>query len=263
MLSQGSDLRLAPTLGPMTKGLNTTPRRAFAAIAKEGFTAVQLDATMPGLRPRELDTSGRRDLAATAVRSNLAITGVDFFIPADHYSDPAHTDRAVSAAQGAFSLAADLGRVPVSMNLPIAEADDSLIDTLLAAADGYGVRLAVHDEGDVAGLKEWAQGHDPGVVGVGVDPASLLFRKQDPSTTAQSLADSLSVARLSDASRGQSDGGRQTVGSGDLDVMSYRVSVDLASTRVGPVVLDLRGLSNPVAAARTAKTAWDRAAINL
>jgi len=262
-LSHGSDLRLAPTLGPFAQGFGNSPRRALTAIAAEGFSAVQLDATLPGLRPRELDTSARRDLTATAARANLVIAGIDFFIPVDHYRDPTHLDRVATAAQGACSLAADLGRVPVSLNLPIDDCDPSLLDALLAAADRHGVPLAIHDEANASGLKAWLEQYDRAVVGAGLDPAALLIRKQEPSGLAQSLGETLCVARLSDASRGQADGGRQVVGSGDLDVMSYRVSVDLAASRKGPVVLDLRGLSNPVAAARTAKAVWDQAAISL
>ena len=45
--------------------------------------------------------------------------------------------------------------------------------------------------------------------------------------------------------------------------MSYRVSTDLAPGRLGPVVLDLRGLPDPVPAAREARRAWESVAATL
>lgn len=260
-LSHGSDLTLAPTLGPLINATGKPPKPTLALIAEQGFTSVQLDATLPGLRPRELDTTARRDLIATAMRSGLTIAGIDFFIPAEHYSDPQYIDRAAQAAAAACSLAGDLGRVPVSLNLPIARADASLVQSVLEQADAYGVMLAIHDEGDIDGLKQWLTDDAPPHVGIGLDPAALLIRDRDPSAIAQTMSNHLRVARLSDASQGQADGGRQVVGAGSLDLMAYRVSVDLAPKRFGPVVLDLRGLASPLPAMQNAKTAWDQAAV--
>ena len=48
---------LAPTLA----ALGDRPRTAIDRLAGLGFRAVQLSASQPGLRPRELDRSGRRD----------------------------------------------------------------------------------------------------------------------------------------------------------------------------------------------------------
>lgn len=260
-LSHGSDLRLAPTIGPIVQATNQSPRKALALIAEQGFTAVQLDAILPGIRPRELDTTARRDLLATAKRCGLSITGIDFMISAEHYSDPQHVDRVVQSLAAACSLAGDLGRVPISLNLPIARADAALVQAVVDSADAQGVTLAIHNEADIDGLTHWLTDHAPPHVGVGLDPAALLIREQDPSLTAQSQSASLRVARLSDASKGQADGGRQVAGAGSLALMPYRVSIDLAPNRLGPVVLDLRGLMSPVNAMASAKQAWDNAAV--
>ncbi|MEM9345645.1 MAG: hypothetical protein AAGB26_03405 [Planctomycetota bacterium] len=261
-LSHGSDLTLAPTLGPLIQASGRPPRRVLALIAEQGFASVQLDATLPGLRPRELDISARRDLLATAMRSGLTIAGIDFFIPAEHYSDPQFVDRAAEAAAGACSLAGDLGRVPVSLNLPLGQSGPELTQALIDTADEQGVTLAIHDESSLDGLKHWLADHAPPHAGVGLDPAALLIRDQDPSEAVQAMADAVRVARLSDASKGQADGGRQAVGAGSLAVMAYRVSVDLTPNRIGPVVLDGRGLASPMQAMRTAKAVWDQAAVS-
>ncbi len=263
LITHGSDLTLAPTLRLIAESVGGGPRRAIQSVADAGFVAVQLDATMPGLRPRELDASARRDLGATVRRAGLSVAGVDFFIPQDHFRSAEHLDRAAEAAGAAIAFAADLGRVPVSMALPIDDVDEALIDTLLGAADGYGVRLAVHHEAGPQQLNEWLKPLDTSIIGGGIDPANLLAARHDPAGIAQSLGGKLAVARLSDARRGQGDGARSVAGQGDLDLTAYRVSVDLSPKRAGPVVLDLRALADPLNAAAQAAGAWDAAAMRM
>jgi sugar phosphate isomerase/epimerase len=263
IITHGSDLTLAPTIRPLAQAVGGAARKALMFAAERGFHAVQLDATMPGLRPRELDKSARRDLGATLRRAGLAVSGLDFFIPADHYLDPAHTDRAVESAHAALGLAADLDRAAVSLNLPAVEADPQIVSGLLTAADGLGIRLALHHDQDPAELLAWLKGQDDSLVGGGLDPAALIAARRDPVAELQTFGDRLVVARLSDARRGLADGTRCVVGQGDLDLMSYRVSVDLAARRTGPVVLDLRMLADPLAAAERALAAWDGAAMKM
>lgn len=260
-LSHGSDLRLAPTIRPIVVHAAGSPRRALQLIAECGFAAVQLDATLPGIRPRELDISARRDLAATAMRAGLMIAGIDFLIPAEHYSDPANSDRAADAANAACSLAADLGRCPVTLNLPTTEAEPALIHTLIQSADALGVPLVIASEGSEQAAA-WIAQHSGAQLALAIDPAASLITRRDPVQQAQTHAAVLGVARLSDAKRGQSDS-RTSVGHGDLDLLAYRVAVDLAKPRYGPVVLDLRGLPGAIDAAKAGKTAWDNAAVNL
>ena len=52
-------------------------------------------------------------------------------------------------------------------------------------------------------------------------------------------------------------------GRGELDLTMYRVSLDLAANRAGPVVLDLRGLNNPLRAAAQARELWESAGVSL
>lgn len=257
-LTHGSDLRLAPTIRPIADEIGGAPRPAIKKIAAAGFNALQLDATMPGLRPRELDTTARRDLKTTIARSGLTLAGIDFFIPPDHYSDPAHLDRAAQATQAACQLASDLGRVPLTLNLPDDQADASLRQELFATADALGVPLIICHTQPTDKRLDWLKQHQSAGLTAAIDPAALLMARIDPVKTAQALTDWIGVARLSDATRGQSDS-RAIVGRGDLDLLAYRVSVDLAGPKHGPVVLDLRSLTAPFAAASAAKTAWERA----
>ncbi|MEX1017712.1 MAG: TIM barrel protein [Phycisphaeraceae bacterium] len=276
ILTHGSDLSLSPALGPLVRGAGQASgavRAAVEQLARQGFASVQLDATLPGLRPRELSSRGRRDLLALLGRRNVRPSGLDLFIPRKHYADDAQMDRAVAATVAAIELARDLGRLPVSLGLPVKRLPEPVQTAIVEAADGQGVRLAVHAEDQLDALEQWVDAIGLPSVGVGLDPAALLARGHDPAAVAQRLGHRLAVARLSDVDRaadGDDDeeaGAGETVrcpaGAGELDLIPYRVAVDLAGRRAGPVVLDLRGLARPFDAAAVGKRAWDDAAFTV
>lgn len=261
ILSHGSDLTLAPTIKPIVQASGATLRRSLSDLAAAGVESVQLDASLRGIRPRELSATGRRDLCTSVVRAGLRLAGLDLFVPRKHLLEGQHVDRAVSSLVEAVKLAADLGRVPLSLALPLDGSADEAVEAVLEAADGHGVSLAVHAERELDDAAA-ALAHKPAsVVGLGLDPATLILRGGDPVAAAQQHGKRLASCRLSDADRDL--GQRCAVGAGDLDLTSYRVSVDLASSRVGPVVLDLRGLNEPMAATRRAMASWDDASFSL
>lgn len=284
IVSHGSDLSLAPMLTPiMQQGRGGgTVRAAMERLAADGFQAVQLDATLRGIRPRELDRQGRRELLGAVRRRNLRIAGLDLFIPRRHYLDPDHVERAMAATLAGIELAADLGRVPVSLTLPVRRLPAELATTIVESADGHSVRLAVHAEDQLEALQRWVEQVDLPALGAAVDPAALLARGYDPSQVAQRFGKHLAGARLSDVALGSvdeselegreeadptlvrrgSESVRCVVGQGELDLLAYRVSLDLATGRAGPVVLDVRGLSEPLHAATAAQRAWDDAAVS-
>lgn len=136
-------------LAPTVASLDADPRRAFVRVREMGFAHVQLSAAQNGLRPRELDQSARRDLLATLRRRELSVSGIDAWIPPEHFLDTAHVDRAVGAVLDAIDLAGDLGRVPVSLGLP-GELVDAVCSVLVERADHRGVGLAEHGVPDVA-----------------------------------------------------------------------------------------------------------------
>jgi len=202
------------------------------------------------------------------------LAGLDLFIPRKHYLDPEQVDRAMTATIGAIELAADLGRVPVSLTLPIKRLPADLASAMVESADAHSVRLAVHAEHEPTALSDWIESVDLPALGAAIDPATLLAQSADPSRWVQRFGQRMVVARVSDLERGvgdemeDSEGAhavdsvRCAVGQGELDVLAYRVSLDLATGRAGPVVLDLRGLTSPMHAAQSAKRAWDDAAVS-
>lgn len=225
--------------GPWRAG----PRAAIEWAAGVGFRSLHLDASAPGVRARELDRSGRRDLASTLRRHGLGFTGLDLWIPAEHFADPAHADRALSALLGAVDLAAELAgllgtAVPVvSVTLP---EGFSGIDSVAAGADASGAIIEDFGPGGEDDSR-------PPTVRPGVDTGRLLMRGDPPGKTFARLADRLGSLRLNDAD----DTGRRPMGSGRLDP-SMLLALHATLTADLPVVTDLRGLENPDRAATSA-----------
>src|SRR5688572_21716696 len=99
-------LSIAGVVEPVGEGA----RALIEWAAGLGYRAVQLDGTMAGLRARELDRSGRRDLAALLRRLELGYSGLDLWVPEAHFVDGAQQDRAVAAVVAGLELSAELAR---------------------------------------------------------------------------------------------------------------------------------------------------------
>jgi len=248
---------LSVTVAPLVGRCGGSLERAIERLAGEGVRAVQLSAAQKGLRPRELDRQSRRELLALLARRGLMLGGLDLMIPHKHYVDSATQDRAVAATVAGIGLAADLGRVPLSVSLPIKKLPDDVARALLAAADGQGVMLAVHAEHDLEALGCWLEHHDQPLLRAALDPAALIALGHDPADVATKFAPSLGAARLDDHARTSvsAGGGRCPIGEGELDVIGYRAALAVAE-RLRSIVLDLRDLPEPVGALRIALRQW-------
>ncbi|HRQ71642.1 MAG TPA: TIM barrel protein [Phycisphaerales bacterium] len=215
-------------------------RAQIEAVAAAGYRWVQLDAAAPGLRARELSRSARRDLAALLRRCELSLSGLDLWIPEDHFASPEHADRAVAATTQAIALAADLaaltaapGRI-VSIRLPQVTAD-GVEQSLLDAAQRFDVRIADH----ALPVREPASADSP--LGVGVDPAAVMIAGEDPAALTARIGNRLASLRLSDL---DAAGSRVAPGHGRLDIDAYIAAASVAGWE-GPPVLDLRGVGSP------------------
>lgn len=240
-----------PLLSVAISGAATgSPREAVGWAAGVGVRAVQLDAAMPGLRPRELGRSDRRGLASMLRRSELAFSGLDLWIPPAHFAEPSHADRAAAALLGAVGLASELtsllpgSHAVVAVQLPanLPEATRTAFADAAAASEVTLADHAVH-----------ASPCAPAVC-VGVDPASWLLAGSDP--VAAAAADGTVSVRLSDT-----DGVSRVpagVSGGRLDMVSLRAAVEV-SAGVRTVVADPRGLREP-SRVREAVERWRAAA---
>jgi sugar phosphate isomerase/epimerase len=239
---------LEPALAPTAAETGLAPREALKKLAAMGFRAVQLSATQPGLRPRELDRSARRDLLAALRRSELVLSGLDCWIPAEHFTDPQRMDRAGAALLAMIEMAGELDRCPVSIVLP----DDcggmeALLDEVRGHADRFGVRLADHAVTPAG----------PPWTGVGIDPAAWLAAGADPAAGVGRFADRLVCARLVDLLRTGLRGPIGSGGAGRLDVLAYRVALSVGGYD-RPVVVDARQWVDPLGGFEATKACWDR-----
>lgn len=234
-MSNFTRLAPAPTLAPFAGAGD--PRAALSLLAAAGLRHVQLSAALPGMRPRDLDRSARRDLLARLRRLELVPAGLDLWIPLEHFTSPEHADRAAAAVIEAIELAADLGRLALSIRLADG-LEGTIVQEWRSKAETCGVRLADH-----------APTPHP-LLSVGIDPAALLAAGMDPAACASAAPD-LAAARLSDFR----DEARAVPGAGRLDLLAYQAAL-LTRGFEAPVALDLRRLSDPRAALDAAVRAW-------
>lgn len=223
-------------------------REAVALAASLGYRAVQLDATHPEVRPRSLDRSARRDLAALLKRSELELTGLDLWLPPEHLASGANVERAGDAVVGAIALVRELaGLLPtqpvLSLTLPD-EPDADVMQAISAAAEREGVALANH---------AWPAAETGDI---GLDPALVIMAGSSPAKAVTTLGSRLASVRLSDAGvAGRTPVGAQT---GRLEVTAFAASLAI-SVPNAPVVADVRQLADPRAGARAALEAWSEA----
>ena len=246
---------LAPTLEPLVSDDGgPSIRQAFDQLQKLGFRAVQLTATQPGMRPRELDASARRDLISILRRRELSVAGLDLWIPPKHFLDAATADRAATAVQQAIELGADLGRVALSLSLPHLNASDSaagqlktIIDAIGAYGEKFGVAIANH-----ATPQPRIEGSN---IGVGIDPAAWLSQGKDPAAACLEHGDHLVSARLCDLWQSGLRGPIGNSREGQLDLTQYKVA--LSVTRYSaPIVIDARQWTDPWRGIEQTRAAW-------
>jgi sugar phosphate isomerase/epimerase len=229
------------------------PASAFAWLSAAGIRGAQLSATQPGMRPRELGESARRDLRATLVRLGLVASGIDAWIPTAHFADPVNVERAIDAVSATCELAGELGRVPVCVTLPVAGADDAsvarrreTIAAIAAAADRHGVTIA--DAGPSTDLPFPPFGRC-------IDPAAVLAAGGDPAAEATRAGTRLAAARIVDLTRAGMRGPVGIAGESRLDALAYRIALEVAGFR-GLAVIDARQWTDPRGGIAACAAAW-------
>lgn len=227
-------------------------RSALALAGSVGCRGIVLSATASGLRPRDLDRSARRDLASLLRRSELPLVGLDLWIPPEHFGDPVHADRALAAVGAALELCAEVAplsgsgdRGVVSLTLP-RPVTTELRTAMAAAADRTGAVIADH-------AWPWVEAIDAerGLMGVGLDPGTVLAAGGVPDVEASQLGRRLAIARLSDLLGGR----RVSAGDGALKSLEYSIGLQ-ASGYLRPVVIDVRGLAESVRSVRRMAASW-------
>ncbi len=242
---------ISAPLAALLSAIPVSPPMALKQIAAAGFRDVQIDGRQPGMRPRELDRSARRGLAADLRRLELRPAGIDMWIPPEHFLDSARVDHAVHALLATIDLAGELGRMPVSLALPRPETtDDSwqdVLTTIRDACERCGAVLADH----ALPLRDTDADE---TIGAGIDPAALLASGEDPCAAVHARPERVTSARLSDL---YGTGMRGPIGAQDgrLDWRGYQVALSVARYN-RPVVVDSRQWPEPWAGCRQTLALW-------
>lgn len=211
---------------------------------------MQLPATDPALRPRDLSDSARRDLAATLARAEVAVSGLDFLIPPAHFDDPARVGRAVDAAREAIELAARLGRAPVTLPGTILDAPEAA-EAVAADAERFGVRilLAALETGLQAGFDE-AIARCGDRFDVSLDCAAAIAAGLRPDELVTRIGARMGGVRIVDLLRSGLRGPLLEPGEWRLDALALRVALEVsgfgaATGGLFPVV-DARQWTDPM-----------------
>jgi len=173
-------------------------------------------------------------------RLELAVAGIDLWIPPSHFTDEAHVDRAIAAVGDACSLLGALGGGPLTLAWPDPLPTDETIQACLAAAGRHGAVLApVCSPPDL---------RPDGCVPC-VDTAVWTAAGLDPIA---GVADGSAAVRLTELV-----GGVRVPGGtgGSLDVEALRIACEIAAPARG-IVADVRGLPDPASAVQAMAAVW-------
>jgi sugar phosphate isomerase/epimerase len=251
-----------PQISISTAGLSQTqpstssdPRAVIDFVHAQSVRAIVLDTMIAGFRARELSRSARRDLAASLRRRELDFTGLDLWIPPEHYIDPINAQRAIEAVSQACELSAELAALVGARSRPI-------VSVLLPSDLGQPERQSLSQSAQRVGalIADHQPDHQPDHtntgIGVGIDPCLVLMNASSPGKAITQAGANLVSARLCDVNAM----GRCAVGStgSKLDLKGYAGALVVASLQAPQdwVTLDLRQLPDPVQAIEHARHAW-------
>lgn len=241
-----------PPLAASIEPLGADPRDAMAVASAMGYRAVQISATQPGTRPRELDAGDRRGLRGMLSRLGVVCGGVDLWIPPSHFADAAHMDRAISALDGACDLAADLGRCTVCVAFPEEMPHESW-QAVASSADRHGVRIADFAVRDMARAPH--SDVPPELVGTGLDPAALIAAGVEPAMHAAALGRRIAAARVVDLLASGMRGPPGEPSGARLDLAAFAASLALGGASP-PCCADARQWVDPRAGLAVTLARW-------
>lgn len=235
---------LSATLGALGE-----PQAALEWLARMGFGAVQLSASQAGLRPRELDASARRGVRERLRRLELAPSGIDLWIPVEHFAAADTVSRAIDAFAATIAFAEFLGRIGVSCVLPAPESAPEARRSVIEEAARRGVRLADFAEGAKA----------EGPVGAGVDQSRCRAASRSTVEAIACAGASLAAVRIGSTS---ADGRSAPIEPGSMaafELAEIRLAIEVGGAHLTPVA-DARSWPDPPAGLASTIDAWRRAA---
>ena len=233
-----------------------SPKAAIEQICAMGARGITLDASAPDFRPRALTRSARRDLAASLRRRELTFTGLDLWIPPEHFADAINVHRAIDAVAQASELSVELASLVGSSSRPVVSVllptDMNETDRLAIGTNAQRVGAIIADhQPEHREQTEPALEHVAGI-GIGIDPAMILMTGTSPGKAVTRAREHLASVRLNDMNAM----GRCAVGApgSKLDVKGYAGALIVADQDW--ITLDVREMPDPSVAYQQASHVW-------
>jgi sugar phosphate isomerase/epimerase len=244
-------------------GLSGDARGAFDLASSARYRGISFATNHAELTPDQLGQSARRHLRTTLSSRHLAIEAIRVAAPRGALTDAETIDRTMDNARKAFLLAADLGVKTVALNVGNLGTSKVPESTIVAAvrdlaqhADAAGLSLALGSEG-AQHLRGLVKDVDYERATVNFDAARLIEAGDDPLKTAEEMAGIIGQVTASDAIRAGKSVRATFLGEGQLPLPELMAILDEQGFR-GPLVVDVRELSDGAAGARHAAEVLDR-----
>ncbi len=229
-------------------------RRAFVLAGDAGYRGVAFSTSHPELNPEKLGPTARRHVRRILAGHHLDISSIYLPTTAKGLSDPDRMDHLLHRVEEAVNFAYALGVRQISLyagdadglKSPVTE-DAAKLIAELSDRSGVQVALSGNDATTLAALLR-SVGHG----GLRADlQTQRLLGQRDPLAEAQLLAGRAAQVTCADGVKVGQHVRAVPLGQGSTP---WRELVQLLNGHefVGPFVVDVRNLSDPIGAARTA-----------
>ncbi len=238
-------------------GLGDDARAAFELAANAGYGAVAIPTNHPELRPQNLDTSARKHLKRILDSKQLSIATLRIAGPRGGLADSQAIQRIIDNTRQGIALAYDLGITTIAVNaglLSDSKLDQNSVDSaarlIAEEADRAGLNVAFGaDAGDKLAELLKRVGCDRALADV--QTAQEIAAGEDPAQIVQRLHGSLAQVTLADAIRSGSHVRSVELGRGQIALPALLEALR-ESEFLGPIVVDVRDLSDGIHGAQTA-----------
>ena len=228
-------------------------RAAIQIASSSGFSSVALGVWHPQLNNPDFGATARRDLKRLLKSKNLSLACIRAGIGPGGLFDPNTVDSCTTVGLSAINLAADLGAKWTSLYIgepPDISTKPSVIEAALHEhlinADVAGVSLAV-SSGGVDFLSALLRKHSAENLAVNLDTLKILSTGRSIGDALKILAGHIGIWTCTDAVGSARAVRPAPLGSGTVPLHEI---YDLLKQQdfTGPIVIDVRNLSNPLQA---------------
>ncbi len=244
-----------PEISISTAGFQSEDRSTRSMISQihsMRSRGIALDGSAPDCLARELTRSARRDLASTLRRNELDLTGLDLWIPPEHFVDQSTVQRAMDALNQAAELSSELAQLVGGRSRPIVSV---ILPKELPAIERSSIGSSAQRVGAlIVDHQPEIENPIPGIR-IGIDPSMILLDGRSPGKAITQAGPDLGAVRLNDMNAM----GRCAIGApgSKLDLKGFAGALLVSGQEW--ITLDVREIPDPQLACQKAQHAWVQA----